>query len=65
MAESPPMWQSVVEQVRRAGPRKVLILVVAAVVVVVLAFGNNKDDDASGHVLSHAQDAGALVVSQR
>lgn len=51
MAQSPPMWQRLVEQIRRAGPRKVLILTVAVIVVVVLAFGNNVSDNASSHTL--------------
>jgi hypothetical protein len=60
MAESAAMWESLVAQIRRAGPRKVLIVVVATVVVVVLAFGNNVSDNASAHTLSHAQAAGML-----
>jgi len=62
MAQLPAMWQTVVEQIRRAGPRKVAIITVLVVVVVVLAYGNNSSDDASGHTLSHSQAAGLLAA---
>ena len=46
------MWAGFVEQLRKAGWRKVAIVSVAVVVVVVLAYGVNASNDAaSGHTL--------------
>jgi anti-sigma-K factor RskA len=42
------MWAGFLEQLRRAGWRKVAIVSVAVVVVVVLAYGVNSSDDAAG-----------------
>jgi anti-sigma-K factor RskA len=46
------MWAGFVEQLRKAGWRKVAIVTVAVVVVVVLAYGVNASNNAaSGHTL--------------
>jgi anti-sigma-K factor RskA len=46
------MWAGFVEQLRKAGWRKVAMVSVAVVVVVVLAYGVNASNDAaSGHTL--------------
>lgn len=55
------MWRSVVEQVRQAGPRKVVIFVVLAAAAVVFAYGNNSTNDAaSGKTLARAPLAATL-----
>lgn len=46
------MLGRIVEQLRRAGPRKVAIVIVALIVAVVLAYGDNSSNDAaSGRTL--------------
>jgi anti-sigma-K factor RskA len=52
LAQSLAMWAAFVDQLRKAGWRKVAIISVAVVVVVVLAYGVNASNDAaSGHTL--------------
>jgi hypothetical protein len=56
------MWRSLVEQVRRAGPRKVIIILVLAAVAVALAYGNNSTNDAaSGRTLPRAMVTSAAL----
>lgn len=46
------MWGKVVEEVRRAGLRKIAIIAVLAAIAVLFAYGNNSTDDAaSGRTL--------------
>jgi hypothetical protein len=49
------MWGRVVQEVRKAGPRKIAILLVLAAIAVALAYGNNSTNDAaSGRTLPRA-----------
>ncbi|HEX3618521.1 MAG TPA: hypothetical protein VHU61_18385 [Solirubrobacteraceae bacterium] len=49
------MWGKLVYEVRKAGPRKIVILVVLAAVAVALAYGDNSSNDAaSGRTLPRA-----------
>lgn len=41
------MWGRLVEEVRKAGPRKVAVFVVAAAIAVILAYGVNSTNDAA------------------
>jgi hypothetical protein len=46
------MWGKVVQEVRKAGPRKIAILAVLAAIAVALAYGDNSSNDAaSGRTL--------------
>ena len=46
------MLGRVVQEVRKAGPRKIAIIVVVAAIAVALAYGNNSTNDAaSGRTL--------------
>ena len=44
-------WQQLVEELRKAGPRKILIVTVVAIIVIVIAFGSNYGMNASAHTL--------------
>jgi hypothetical protein len=49
------MWGRVVQEVRKAGPRKIAIFFVLAAIAVALAYGNNSTNDAaSGRTLPKA-----------
>ncbi|HWE59773.1 MAG TPA: hypothetical protein VG228_08785 [Solirubrobacteraceae bacterium] len=46
------MWGKLVQEARRAGPRKIAILAVLAAIAVIFAYGNNSTNDAaSGRTL--------------
>jgi hypothetical protein len=53
------MWEKLVQELRRVGPRKIAILTIAAVVVVLLAYGNEWGNDASGKMLPRTAVAAA------
>jgi hypothetical protein len=49
------MWGKLVQEVRKAGPRKIAILAVLAAIAVALAYGDNSSNDAaSGRTLPRA-----------
>ena len=49
------MWGKVVQEVRRVGPRKIVIFAIAAAIAVALAYGDNSSNDAaSGRTLPRA-----------
>jgi hypothetical protein len=49
------MWGKLVQEARRAGPRKIAILAVLAAIAVALAYGDNSTNDAaSGRTLPRA-----------
>jgi hypothetical protein len=55
-------WGKVVQEVRKAGPRKIVILVIVAAIAVALAYGDNSSNDAaSGRTLPRA----VLVSAQQ
>ena len=57
------MWERVVEHVRRAGPRKVVVFTIAAVIAVILAYGvNSTNDAANGHTLPGLAQHATLVA---
>jgi hypothetical protein len=41
------MWGRVVQEVRRAGPKKVAIIAIVAALAVVFAYGDNSTNDAA------------------
>ena len=46
------MWGRLVDEVRKAGPRKVLVFTIAAAIAVILAYGvNSTNEAANGHTL--------------
>jgi hypothetical protein len=46
------MWAKLVQEVRKAGPRKIAILAIVAAIAVALAYGDNSSNDAaSGRIL--------------
>jgi hypothetical protein len=57
------MWGKVVQEIRKAGPRKIVFLAVVAAIAVALAYGDNSSNDAASgrtlprSVLSSAQHA--------
>ncbi len=69
LRQSLAMWGRVVEEVRSAGWRKIVIFVIAAAIAVALAYGaNSTNDAANGSTLPHATLAVALsapAVTQR
>ena len=55
------MWGRIVEEVRRAGPRKLAILLIAAAAAVALAYGvNSTNDAASGRTQPRSAEAVSL-----
>lgn len=49
------MWGKVIQEVRKAGPRKIVILAIVAAIAVALAYGDNSSNDAaSGRMLPRA-----------
>jgi len=59
VAESTVMLRALIERLRRAGPRRVLVIVVAAVIVVILAYGNHSSDNVASGAPLHALAAGS------
>ena len=50
------MWRRGVEEVRKAGPRKIAVICILAAIAVVFAYGNNSTNDAaSGQTLPQVQ----------
>lgn len=41
------MWEKVVGELRRAGPKKIAIITIVAAIAVVFAYGNNSTNDAA------------------
>ena len=41
------MWQNLLQQIREAGVRKIVILIVAAIIAILLAFGANSTNNAA------------------
>lgn len=55
-------WGKVVQEIRKAGPRKIVIIAIVAAIAVALAYGDNSSNDAaSGRTLPRA----VLVSAQR
>ena len=49
------MWGKVVQEARRAGPKKIAFLAVVAAIAVIFAYGNNSTNDAAnGRTLPRA-----------
>jgi len=70
MQQSTGMWGRVIEEIRRAGPRKIAIFAVAAAIAVALAYGVNSTNDAAngrtlpGAVAGHLPRAAAPAVTR-
>lgn len=61
MQQSLAMWERLVEEVRRVGPRKIVILALAAAAAVALAYGvNSTNNAANGSTLPHFNHAAVL-----
>lgn len=41
------MWEKVVAELRRAGPKKIAVIAILAAIAVVFAYGNNSTNDAA------------------
>ena len=49
------MWGKVVEEIRRAGPKKIALIAIVAAIAVIFAYGNNSTNDAaSGRTVASA-----------
>lgn len=62
MPQSREMWERLLEQVRRMGPRRLLLVAAATAAAIVFAYGNHTSDNASGRTLARPADTAPLIT---